>query len=198
MYKVGLTGGIGSGKSIVAEMFMALGAGIIDTDVIARDLVAPGSAPYDVLLRHFGNEILLPDDNLNRSLLREIIFNDAKEKQWLEDLLHPLIRDEVLRQIEALKTPYCIIVIPLLTETYSEHAYPYLDRILAVDCEPALQAQRAMERDGISQESVQAIIQAQAKREDRLKIADDIIVNDQHIERLREQVEKLHKKYLAE
>ncbi len=191
----GLTGGIGSGKSIVADMFLALGADIIDTDEIAHQLVVPDGACYNILLEHFGNDILLPDTTLNRSLLREIIFNNPDEKQWLESLLHPLIRDEVKKQASNSAAPYCIIVIPLLAETYKQGNYTYLDRIIVVDCDPKVQLQRAMERDGVSEASAQTIIDAQATREARLKIADDIINNDQHIEHLRQQVAALHQQY---
>lgn len=198
MFTVGLTGGIGSGKSIVTEMFAALGAGIVDTDAIAHQLVQPDAPCFDIIIDHFGHEVLHPDGNLNRSFLREIIFQNVDEKTWLEELLHPLIRDEVKKQIETLTAPYCIIVIPLLTETYTTGSYAYLDRILLVDCEVEQQIERAMARDSLTQESAQAIVDAQATRETRLKIADDVIVNNKHIDPVREQVEKLHHSYLEE
>jgi dephospho-CoA kinase len=196
MIAIGLTGGIGSGKSVVSNMFGAFGAKIIDTDIIAHELFVPGGPCYDILIKHFGKDILLPDETINRSRLREIIFNNLSEKVWLEALLHPLIRKEALRQVENSEAPYCIVVIPLLAETYEEGKYPYLDRIAVVDCEPELQLHRAMQRDAMPETTAQAIIDAQANREQRLNIADDVIYNGHDIAQLRQRVEELHQTYL--
>ncbi len=197
MLIIGLTGGIGSGKSMVAAMFASLGIGIVDTDVIAHALVKPDGPCYDMIIDHFGRDVLRSDGTLNRPWLRELIFQNPDEKRWLEQLLHPLIRDEVLKNITTLSSPYCLVVIPLLAETYDAGAYRYLNRILVIDCTIQQQIERAMKRDSLSKDIVESIINAQAKRGERLKLADDIIENDKDIAHVREQVALLHRKYLA-
>lgn len=195
MLLVGLTGGIGSGKSVVAGLFESMGAGIIDTDLIARDLVAPGSPALYEISDHLGQSILTPDGNLNRRLMREMIFSNPTEKKWLENLLHPMIRETVRQKIQTLQSPYGIIVIPLLTEIKKE-GYDYLDRICVVDCDEVVQIQRTMERDDISESDAMSMLEAQATREERLKIADDVIENNGDLNDLRKKVDILHKQYL--
>ncbi len=194
MLVIGLTGGIGAGKSTIAGIFRAQGIPIIDTDEIAREVVAPGQPALEQIAQHFGSHMLLPDGSLNRKTLGEHIFKNALARNWLEYLLHPLIRDEATKRINALNTPYCIVMIPLLAETKPN---PIIQRVLVVDSPEDLQITRAMKRDHISAEHVRHIMQSQASREKRLNVADDVIINDSDVEHLQQQVLALHKKYLA-
>lgn len=189
---IGLTGNIGSGKSTVAKMFAALGIDIIDADDIARQVVAPGSQTLDTIKKHFGHEIIDEDGKLNRSLLRKIIFNDEQQKTWLENLLHPLIREEIVKQVTQSTSPYCIVEIPLL---YDRKSFPYLDRVLTVSVDRATQIQRLKARDGNDEETLKKIINAQPSNEERLKLSDDIIDNSQDLEALSAKVNKLHHIY---
>lgn len=193
MLVIGLTGGIGSGKTTVANFFAALGVPVIDTDQLARDVVVPNSPALIKIIARHGPDILLPDKSLNRQKLREIIFKDASERQWLEQLLHPLIRKAMQEKITALTEPYCIVVIPLLAETAPNEL---IDRVLVVDAPEKEQLLRTQQRDQLSHEAVKAIIQAQAHREKRLAIADDIIMNNGDLAHLQRQVAELHYKYL--
>jgi len=197
MLKIGLTGGIGSGKTTVANLFAELGVPIIDTDQIAHDVVAPHTKGWQAIVDHFSSTkdlIEAQTQQINRRKLREIVFNNIAEKQWLENLLHPLIREEVNRQEKSLNTIYCILVIPLLIE--SEHDYQ-LNRILVVDTAPELQIKRVTERDQMNKEQVQQIISSQVPREQRLKHADDVIENTHiNIDDLRAKVLGLHRYYL--
>jgi dephospho-CoA kinase len=190
---VGLTGGIGSGKSTVAGLFANHGVPIVDTDIIARQLAEPGKPAFQAITERFSNTIA-PDGTLNRRLLREIVFADSEQRIWLEELLHPLIREEMERQINLLDAPYCIVVIPLLLENPPN---PVIQRILVVDTDPELQLERVAQRDLHSVMEVEAIMATQVSRQDRLDGADDIIFNTQGPEFLVPQVEALHKSYLA-
>lgn len=195
MLKIALTGGIASGKTLVSQMFAALGATIIDTDEIAKAVVKPKQSAYFEIITHFGKMILNPDQSINRRLLRKKIFQDTAEKKWLEDLLHPLIRTEMQHQIQQATTPYCIAVIPLLFETKKSLAL--FDRVLVVDSSEALQQQRLMQRDHINAAMAQAMIAHQVTRQVRLDHADDVIENNDDLTSLKQQVLALHQRYLA-
>jgi dephospho-CoA kinase len=193
MLRVGLTGGIGSGKTTVTGLFAARGIAIIDTDHIAHDIVAPGSPLIQQLGQLFGAEVITADGALDRSRMRQIIFNDAMKRKQLEELMHPLIRTRALEQIAGADSAYCIVVVPLLLEKGWQSL---VDRILVVDAPQEMQLARTQQRDGLSTDEVHAIISAQISREQRLAAADDIIVNDADMEKLVLQVEQLHQKYL--
>lgn len=189
---IALTGGIAAGKSAVADRFAALGVPIIDTDVIARDLVRPGQPALAQVVDAFGERVLADDGSLDRRCLREIVFGDPVARARLEAILHPRIRAAALEQVAGAKGPYCIIVIPLLAES---GGFPGIDRVLLVDTEPAVQLARVMDRDGVSEAQARAALAAQASRETRLALADDVIDNSGPLEGLDERVEALHRKY---
>jgi len=192
MFVVGLTGGIGSGKSTVAALFKTKGVPIIDADEWARKIIQPGEPALVEIMQLFGKDIILANGELDRARLKKMVFsNDAKRKQ-LEQLLHPLIRAEMKKQIEALDAPYCIAMIPLLLETTPN---PLIDRILVIDTSEELQILRTMARDNLSREDVEAILKTQMSRAQRLALADDVIVNDSTDEALISQVNKLHEFY---
>jgi dephospho-CoA kinase len=191
---IGLTGGLGSGKSTAAARFAALGVPVIDTDVIARELVTPGQLALARIVKRFGPDMLDARGALRRELLRERVFSDAGARRDLELLLHPLIREESLHRIAALRAPYCIWVIPLLQET---GARTHLDRVLLIDCPEALQRQRVRERDGLDDPAIDRIMAAQATRAQRQAIADDIILNDGPPEVLLRAVDQCHADYIA-
>jgi dephospho-CoA kinase len=193
MIVIGLTGGIGSGKSTVADLFAANGVPIIDTDVIARNVTATGQPALIAIINQFGEEILTPSGELNRAHLRKIIFTDPQKKFWLEQLLHPLIRAEVASQVATLKAPYCIVVIPLLFETSPN---PIINRVLAVQSLPDQQIIRVSSRDGTDAQIITKIIDSQISSEKRLELADDIIYNTASIAELIPQVNLLHEEYL--
>jgi dephospho-CoA kinase len=193
MLVVGLTGGIGSGKSVVADCFMKLGVPIIDADHVARHITMPGMPATKLIVDHFGHDVLQSDGSLNRGALRQQIFNDADQRQWLEELLHPLILQDIQRQISEIKAPYCITVIPLLFEVDYHH---FVNRTLVVDASEETQLQRTIARDKISRETAMKMLLAQAKRNERLEKANDVIQNDGGLAELMPQVEKLHQKYL--
>lgn len=194
MLTIGLTGGIGSGKSTVAKLFSQFGITIIDADMIARDLVKQGEPSLQKIIEHFGNKVLGVDQQLDRKKLREIIFKDPTERQWLEKLLHPLILSEMQRRIENATSPYCILVIPLLIE--ATQPYTLVDRILVVDAPEKVQIARTRERDLSSQEEVEAIIKSQATHAQRLQAANDVLYNDKDLNNLATQVKRLHEQYL--
>ena len=177
---IGLTGGIGSGKSTVAKLFHKRGIAIIDADVIARQVVKKGSLALDAIKAHFGDAFLY-DGKLNRQRLREHIFNHPQDKEWLERLLHPLIRQAMLKEINNSNSPYCLLVIPLLIENLPN---PLVKRILLVDAPEALQLARATERDKAHEDEIKKIIAAQIARDKRLMQADDVILNEGHLEDL--------------
>lgn len=193
MLSIGLTGGIGSGKSTVAKLFGELGVEIIDSDIIAHSVVQSGSDALKKIVAHFGPDILQPDQQLDRKKLATKIFENPEEKIWLEALLHPLIIEEIRSEITHVQSPYCIVVIPLLVETLP---HPMIDRILVIDAPQEEQIRRTQQRDQRSTEEIQAIISTQASAEDRLAVADDLIINDKGLDELREAVSKLHQYYL--
>lgn len=191
---IGLTGGIGSGKTTVANAFAALGAGIIDTDVIAHELTRPRGGAMAAIHRTFGNGFMAEDGSLDRKKMRTLVFSDDEARDELESILHPLIRDEVSRRLALFSHPYIIIGVPLLLET---DAYRELiQRVLVVDCSERKQVVRAMARGGLDEQTVRAIMAAQLPRSERLRNADDVIVNDDTMPELQRQVEALHGKYL--
>jgi len=194
MLVVALTGGIGSGKTTVSQLFESLGTPIIDTDIIARQLVTPGKPALIEISTQFGQEVLSTDGTLNRAILRQVIFQDIEKKRLLESILHPLIRQEMTRQIAALSTTYCIVVIPLLVESKQMEI---ADRILVIDTPESTQLARVSARDNQTEKEVTAVISAQASRDARLSIADDVIHNDGSLDKLKQQVESLHQKYLS-
>lgn len=194
MLIIGLTGGIGSGKTTVAELFAQKGILVIDTDQLSRDITRPELPALKKIVAQFGDDILLPDKTLNRAKLRALVFQDAKKRIWLEQLLHPLIRAEMHRQIETAKSPYCIVVIPLLLETKPN---PLINRILVVDASEEQQLQRAQARDKLSHDEINAILKTQVNREHRLAAADDVIYNYGSVKELIEQTNKLHHFYVS-
>lgn len=191
---IGLTGGIGCGKSKATEIFAQLGAGVVDTDVISRELTAAGGAAMKAVATEFGRDYVLPDGGLDRPRMRALVFSDGAAKRKLESILHPLIRAASHQRIRAATEPYVILVVPLLLETgaYRE----LLDRILVVDCDEDQQVVRTMARSGLTQDEVRAIMAAQLPRCERLKRADDVLHNDGDIKSLRAQIETLHLRYL--
>lgn len=190
---VALTGGIASGKSTVAELFAKRGVEIIDTDVIARNLVAPGQPMLGSIVQAFGHELLDAYGRLKRRMLRELIFRYPDKRRQLEALMHPEIASEARRQISEVRTAYCILVIPLLAET---GGFEGIDRVLVVDAAPATQLSRLAARDEVSAEEAKAALAAQASREQRLAFADDVISNDGSLQDLEARVEQLHQGYL--
>ena len=192
---IGLTGGIGSGKSAVSDRFGALGIKIVDADIASRVVVEKGRPALAAIAEHFGgNIILLEDGTLNRAGLREKIFADPAERQWLERLLHPLINQYLYDELASAESAYAILTNPLLLETHQDAA---CDRILVVDVPVELQVSRTMARDNNSEEQVRNIIKAQIAREDRLARADDVIVNDQDLAHLDAETARLHAQYLS-
>lgn len=194
LYIVGLTGGIASGKSAVSDRFARLGVPVIDTDLIAREVVEPGEPALGKVIEAFGPDVLDAGGRLNRRALREAIFADPGKKSRLERILHPAIREETLRRLKRVDAPYCIVVIPLLVETAQ---YAWLDRVLVVDAPEERQIRRLTARDGVSEEQARASLAAQAGREERLALADDAIDNSGNIGNLDAAVAALHEKYLA-
>lgn len=196
-YIVGLTGGIGSGKSTIANLFALLDVPIIDADVVAREVVEKGSPLLTKIVEHFGLHILDKQGNLDRTALRQIVFHSEQEKKWLNQLLHPAIRAEMLRQLEAVSAPYVLWVVPLLIENKLSEL---CDRVLVVDVLPDIQLERAIKRDESKAETIQNIIAAQVDRQTRLNYADDVIENNLPLEEnainLAHQVAKLHHRYL--
>ena len=192
MLKVGLTGGIGSGKSTAAQRFEELGVPIVDADVIARNVVEPGKPALKEVIAAFGEKVVNSDGELDRTELRKIVFENREYKALLESILHPRIYDEILRQLDHLSAPYCIVVIPLLAE--SKRIYP-LDRVLVIDLPHALQLERTSARDQQSEEKIDKIIQSQSSRKKRLSLADDIVENSGTVELLYERIDLLHQKY---
>ena len=192
--RVGLTGGIACGKSTVANLFAALGAGIVDTDLLAREVVAPGSPLLPQIAAHFGAAVLQKDGSLDRARLRDLVFANPAERQWLEALTHPAIRELTDSRCDSATGRYVIVAIPLLVETRGASRF---DRVLVVDCDPEIQLARLQARDGATREQASRMLAAQATRAQRLAVADDVIQNNGDIASLRDQVEKLHRAYLA-
>lgn len=192
-WTLGITGGIGSGKTAVAQLFIDRGIDVIDADQAARWVVAKGRPALLQIAEHFGADILLADGNLNRAALRQAIFQDQIQRIWLEKLLHPIIRQEIQQFLDSTTSPYNILVSPLLIEAKQ---YELVNRILVVDTTESLQITRSMQRDNNSIEQIQAIMDTQLARHERLSYADDIIVNDKNIAHLEQQVKQLHQSYL--
>jgi dephospho-CoA kinase len=192
MLVVGLTGGIGSGKSTVADLFKAHGVPIIDADVIAREVTMPGTPALNNIIKHFGADILKQDGSLNRSALREKIFGNTEQRIWLEELLHPAILHRMTEMVKQQTTPYCIVVIPLLFETTT---YPLINRILVIDTAEEEQIKRVAKRDQVSSQQVSAIMSTQVSRASRLQHANDIITNNGSLNELENQVSNLHHLY---
>ena len=193
MLKIGLTGGIGSGKSTACEYFANLDVPIIDTDIIARDLVRPGQPAVEKIKNTFGNDIFDSMGNLDRIKLRDVIFDDTAKRLQLEAILHPEIKQEILRSLSTITTTYCIIVIPLLIEVGWHNV---VDRILIIDTTPELQIQRCKKRNNYSLPQIKAIMATQVDRNNRISAADDIIINDNNLSQLEKRVLNLHHKYL--
>lgn len=191
---LGLTGGIGSGKSAAAEHFAALGVHVVDADHAARWVVEPGRSALSQIAEHFGEQVLQADGQLNRSALRALIFSEPEQRRWLEALLHPLIREAIADNLAQAQSPYAILVSPLLIESGQ---YTTTQRVLVIDVPQALQIQRTLKRDNTSEEQVHAILKVQASREDRLRHADDVLTNDRDLEALKTEVERLHHFYLT-
>ena len=195
MYVVAITGGIGSGKTTVANQFSALGIEVVDADLIAREVVEPGTPALAAIASHFGPGILDEQGRLDRRALRERIFSDQAAKSWLNALLHPIIRSEMLRQCAAVSSPYCLLVVPLLVEN---RLTELADRVLVIDVDEATQIERTCHRDGVSREQAQAILASQASRSERLAMADDVLDNQSGTtETIRERILALHETYLA-
>jgi dephospho-CoA kinase len=192
-YIVGLTGGIGSGKTTVSNMFVELGVEVIDADIVARQVVAPNSEALAIIVEHFGQNILQKNGKLNRSALRSKIFSNDKEKQWLNALLHPLIRQNILNDLLLASGDYCILSAPLLLEN---NLQALVNRILVIDVSEETQLSRTCQRDNSNQQEVKSIINSQISREKRLTFADDIINNESNdLNEVLTQVNALDKRY---
>ncbi|UCZ83370.1 dephospho-CoA kinase [Pseudomonas sp. L5B5] len=191
---LGLTGGIGSGKSAAAQHFIDLGIHVVDADHAARWVVEPGRPALEQIARHFGDGVLQADGQLDRAALRQLIFEDPQQRRWLETLLHPLIAEEIASHLARAQSPYAILVSPLLVESGQAQM---TQRILVIDAPQQLQIERTLLRDQVSEQQVQAILQAQASREERLRHADDVLVNDRDRAWLHSEVERLHHFYLT-
>lgn len=192
-YVVGLTGGIGSGKTTVADRLVALGATLVDTDAIAHELTAPGGAAMPALVAAFGPAVADAHGALDRAAMRRLVFADAAARGRLEAILHPRIRELADARCRAAPSPYVVLAVPLLVESGAYRAR--CDRILVVDCPESLQVARVMARSGLGADEVQAILAAQASRAARLAIADDVVVNDGELAALAGRLEELHRKY---
>lgn len=192
-YLIGLTGGIGSGKTTVANLFAELGIELVDADIVARDVVAIDTSGLNQIAAHFGKQILNQDNSLDRAALREIIFSQPKERHWINDLLHPMIRTEMLNQLAATSSPYTILVAPLLFENELDRL---VNRTLLIDISPEQQRKRTVHRDAVTHEQVEKIISSQAPRAEKLLKADDVIDNHGEISALKSKVIALHNNYL--
>ena len=195
MFVVGLTGGIGSGKSAATAIFEDLGIDVVDADLASREAVLPGSKALDQIQKKFGNEILLEDQSLNRARLREIIFDNSEDKTWLEQLLHPEIRHIIQSKLENSSSEYVILVSPLLFETDQQE---FCNTTILIDSSLNSQGSRTSKRDSVSEDSVKKIISAQMSREDKLKIAKIVINNDDSLEQLESNVKKVHENLIKE
>ncbi|MEI8571137.1 dephospho-CoA kinase [Methylomonas sp. LW13] len=192
MLKIGLTGGIGSGKSTVCRLFAEFGVPIVDADLIARQLVEPGQPVLSLIAKSFGQQMLNQDGSLNRARLRDAVFTDADKKRELDGIMHPLVYGKIAEDVRELTADYCIIAVPLLLESKN----PYVvDRVLLIDCPVDLQIARVTARDKLTRQQVQAIIDSQMSRPERLSKADDVIENIAGPEQLAEQIKRLHNSY---
>lgn len=190
---IGLTGGIGSGKSAAAEIFKDIGIDVIDADDLARDSLNTNSKGYELFINEFGEKYLDVNKDINRELLRKDIFNNSVIKIKLENIIHPLVRSSINAFVNSSKSDYCIIVVPLIFETSSSELY---NRILVIDCDVSIQIERASKRDNQTTTQIENILDKQATREERISIADEVILNNGSIEYLRESVLNMHKKYM--
>lgn len=193
--RIGLTGGIASGKSTVAEMFADLGVPVIDTDVIAREVVRPGQPTLEEIHATFGDRVIASDGTLDRAAMRAIVFGDDAARRRLEAILHPKIGETTREQADAAGGPYQIIVVPLLVESSLRG---FVDRVLVVDCDEDTQIARLLSRDAESEAQARRILAAQSSRAERIAIADDVISNDGDLDGTRDQVKALHRRYLSE
>lgn len=193
MYTVGLTGGIGSGKTTVADKFAKLGIDLVDADQLSRRAVVPGSFALQQIITHFGETLLTDRGELDRQALREIVFHAPEERKWLEGLLHPVIANLIAEELQTCKSSYCLLVSPLLLETQQ---HKLTDRILVIDVSEACQLKRAMQRDGSDEATIRGIIAAQMSREERLKAADDVFDNELPLDTIDDRVFELHQTYL--
>ncbi len=192
---IGVTGGIGSGKSTVAEFLQAQGAAVVDTDHIAHALTAPGGAAISAIAAEFGAEFITPQGAMDRVRMRQLVFSDNSAKSRLEQILHPLIRQQVEQQLQQAQGCYTLLLVPLLVETGAYRQL--LDRTLVVDLPETLQISRTMARSGLSEAEVKAIMARQASRDERLQAADDIVRNDTDLKSLQQQLLTLHQRYVA-
>ncbi|WP_417448142.1 dephospho-CoA kinase [Idiomarina abyssalis] len=193
-YVVGVTGGIGSGKSAATAEFEKLGITVVDADVVARQVVMPGTPCLQAIAEHFGNQLLTEGGELNRKALRQRVFSNPQEKEWLNKLLHPAIREEIISQLEQADSPYVILSAPLLLENGLEK---YCQRVLVIDVPESLQISRTIQRDDSPKKEVEAIMKAQLSRSERLEKANDVLNNDGSLKQLKQQVLQLHQRYLA-
>jgi dephospho-CoA kinase len=193
MLRIGLTGGIGSGKTVVAELFAARGAPVIDADAIVHELMEPGTPAYEAIVGEFGTDVLTPGGEIDRAALRTRVFGDAQARRRLEAILHPRVRAVMAERAARLDAPYVILVIPLLFEAGQRDL---VDRALVVDADEATQIARVQARSGLDPDTVRRIMAAQLDREARRRQADDVIVNDRDFDHLAAQVERLHGRYL--
>ena len=193
-FAVGLTGGIGSGKTTISDLFAELGVDVIDTDEISRALTAKAQPAVAQIAEQFGPDVVAADGSLNRDRMREIAFSELEARKKLQGILHPLIRAEVQRRLAGSAKLYALVVVPLLVES---RGYDFADRVLVIDCSEEQQIERVMHRSRLSRDQVKAIMATQASRSERLAAADDVINNDGEIADLRSQVEKLHRQYLS-
>lgn len=195
VFIIGLTGGIGSGKTSVANLFQELGIEIIDTDRIAHQLTQAGGDAIHPIRLTFGDHFILSDGSLNRSVMRQSVFSDESARHKLEAILHPLIYQEVLRRLPLIQSSYGVLVVPLLLET--KEYLELINRVLIVDCPESLQISRTMQRSQLEEQEVRQVMAVQRSRTERLLCADDVIINDSDSQHLQRQVQRLHQKYLA-
>ncbi|MFB3089110.1 MAG: dephospho-CoA kinase [Acidiferrobacterales bacterium] len=193
MLRIGLTGGIGSGKSSAAAMFARRGVPVIDADEIAKQLVAPGQPAYERIIQRFGKEFVDADGFIDRGRLRRHVFDDPASRRELEAILHPRVRQQIQRQLRALRAPYCVIVIPLIFEANQQDL---VDRILVIDATEDTQVQRVAARSSLADDEIRKIIAAQIGRNVRLRQAHDVITNEGELEQLEERVDAFHTRYL--
>lgn len=190
--RIGLTGGIGSGKTTACNLFKGMGVPVIDADQVTRDLTSPGKPALDAIARTFGRELIKDDGGLDRDRMRKIIFNDADARRKLESILHPLVYAEIERLTGEVDADYCIVSIPLLLETGNADQF---DRVLVIDVPEDIQRERATRRDNTDPMEIQSIIDSQISRSERLKLADDIVRNNGDIASLEKQINQIHEKY---
>ena len=191
---VGLTGGIGSGKTAVSDLFQGLGITIVDADIASRVVVEKGREELNKIADHFGKDILTSNGELDRAKLREVIFKSKEEKVWLESLLHPAIASQIQKELNSSISPYTILVSPLLLETDQKN---FCSTVLVVDVPVEIQIERTSKRDNVSEEQIKSIIASQIDRDSRLELADEVILNDGSIQNLESKVQELHKKFLS-